>query len=53
MNERTFDQLLADFKSFWGQHGEQIQSFCKLQLSCMLSRHGCAIEDLMKSSKKT
>ena len=52
MNERTFDQLLADFNSFWNQYGEQIQSFCKLRLSCMLSRHGCAIEDIMKSSKK-
>ena len=52
MNERTFDQLLADFKSFWGQHGEQIQSFCKLQ-SCMLSRHGCTsdLDEIMP--KKT
>ena len=52
MNERTFDQLLADFNTFCDYYGEQIQSFCKLQLSCMLSRHGCAIEDIMKSSKK-
>ena len=54
MNERTFDQLLEDFKSFWNQYGEQIQSFCKLQLACMLFRSGSrnSIEHIRKSSKK-
>ena len=53
MNERTFDQLLADFKSFWGQHGEQIQSFCKLQIACMLTKGPAHdLDEIMKSTKR-
>lgn len=52
MNERTFDQLLEDFRSFWNRYGEQISSFCKLQLACMLTRPGHDIDQIIKSSKK-